>query len=781
MAGEDKSIFADEGMLDLFRMEVEMHSSVLENGLIELEVDPGSSEKIKPLMRAAHSIKGAARIVGLDDAVRLAHKMEDLLCAAIENKTVLDAASIDALLQSGDVFKRLSKVKAADMAGWLEENQLELMAVEDRLRGHFSPGLESPASATEEAKGRPPESTVEPEATTVPAVFALEVEQKPELAEISPQVCKTSASSPSSSGGTVPVSAENLAALMGLAGECLVESQRLLSRVRALYELKSLLAKVPQTLEEIRAVAVQSRMGEEYKEIISRALKLSGKCRESLLRQLESFETYTLYWENLSNRLYNEALATKMRPFSDGMHGFPRMVRDIARKLGKRISFRVVGENTRVDRDVLAKLEAPLTHILRNACDHGIESPEDRLAAGKPAEGVIEVAASHRAGMLVVTITDDGRGIDIETIRRKVVEKGMVSKEMAEGLTEPELMDFLFLPGFSTAWKVTEESGRGVGLDVVLTMVQEIRGTVSARTTPDRGTSFSLELPVTLSTLRALLAEISGEAYAFPLTRLDRVLMVPRDRIELIEGRQYCSLNGQNIGLISASQPLGLEPASVECEHLPVVVVSDKLNMYGVVVDRLLGEIELVVRPLDLRLGKVPNIAAAAIREDGSPVLIIDTDDLVRSVDNLLNGGRIARIGQAQVQALLSGPRRILVVDDSITVREVERRLLENRGYEVEVAIDGMDGWNAVRTGKYDLVISDIDMPRMDGIEMVKNIKGNDETCHLPVIILSYKDREEDRIRGMEAGADYYLTKSSFYDESFMKAVTDLIGGPEDR
>jgi two-component system sensor histidine kinase and response regulator WspE len=744
------NMFADEGMLDLFRMEVEMQASVLENGLIELETDPQSSELINPLMRAAHSIKGAARIVGLNEAVRVAHAMEDLLCAAMEKRVMLDAFSIDTLLRGGDVFKRLAEVGAVELAGWLRDNQSELSGLEDELNGCLT---------------RSPESAPAPESLL-------------EVREATCQDVKSPAPAAAAiPGGTVQVSAENLSRLIGLSGECLVESRRLLSRVKDLFEVKSLLGQIPPVLEELRGASMQSRIGENPRDIIAHALKLSGKCREMLLGQIESFEIYTLHWENLSNRLYKEALATRMRPFRDGVHGFPRMVRDISRKLGKKINLKTTGETTKVDRDILAKLEAPLTHILRNACDHGIESsPEDRVAAGKPPEGTIELEASHRAGMLTVTVSDDGRGIDIETIRRKVVERGIVAGDMAESLTEPELMEFLFLPGFSTAGAVTEVSGRGVGLDVVMSMVQEVRGTVSAKSVAGRGTMFTLELPLTLSTIRALLAEISGEAYAFPLTRLDSVLMVPRSRTEVIEGRQYCSYNGQNIGLVSACQSMDLELVSTDSENLPVIVVSDRLNRYGVVVERLQGEVDLVVRPLDPRLGKVPNISAAAVSEDGSPILIIDVDDLVRSIDNMLTGGRVARIERSEAQAGHAGKRRILVVDDSITVREVERRLLQNQGYVVEVAVDGMDGWNAVRTGKYDLVISDIDMPRMDGIEMVKNIRQDAETRHLPIMILSYKDRKEDRIRGMEAGADYYLTKSSFYDESFLTAVADLIG-----
>lgn len=790
MASDDMNMFADESMLDLFRMEVEMQASVLENGLIELEANPQSSEKINPLMRAAHSIKGAARIVGLNEAVRLAHAMEDLLCAAMEKRVMLGALSIDILLQGGDAFKRLADVGAVEMAEWLRENQPELSELEERLSRCMSSSPEAALPTTEEVQGKkepqglpaePPTAVFETEAPVSKSPKPV-LDAQPEAREgLSPHPKSALSAASASPGGTVPVLAENLSRLMGLSGECLVESRRLLSRVKDLYEMKSLLAKVPPILEEMRAADMRSRNGESSKDMIAGALKLSGKCRETLLRQIESFETYILHWENLSNRLYNEALATKMRPFRDGVHGFPRMVRDISRKLGKKINLHITGESTKVDRDILVKLEAPLTHLLRNACDHGIESPEERLAAGKPREGVIELGATHRAGMLTVTVKDDGRGVNVDTIRRKVADRGMVSKEMAESLTRLELMDFLFLPGFSTAGTVTEVSGRGVGLDVVMSIVQEVRGAVSARTVPGQGTSFILELPLTLSTIRALLAEVSGEAYAFPLTRLDSVLMVQRDRIEVIEGRQYYSYNEQNIGLVSAHQPLELELGAQDIEDLPVVVVSDRLNRYGVVVERLLGEVELVVQTLDPRLGKVPNISAAAVREDGSPVLIIDVDDMVRSIDNMLTGGRVARIERAEAQA--GGPRvrRILVVDDSITVREVERRLLENQGYEVELAVDGMDGWNAVRTGKYDLVISDIDMPRMDGIEMVKAIKKDAETRHLPIMILSYKDRDEDRISGMEAGADYYLTKSSFYDESFLKAVTDLIGEADEQ
>jgi len=378
--------------------------------------------------------------------------------------------------------------------------------------------------------------------------------------------------------------------------------------------------------------------------------------------------------------------------------------------------------------------------------------------------------------MLSITVSDDGRGVELERLRQKVISIQLTTSDIATSLTEVELMEFLFLPGFSTKESVTEISGRGVGLDVVHEMAREVGGTVRAVSEPGQGMHFYLQLPLTLSVLRTLVVEIAGEPYAFPLARIDRALMLPKDDIDLVAGRQYFTIDGQHIGLVSAHQVLELQESTRHGDTLPVIVISDRLNCYGLVVDRFVGESDLVVQPLDSRLGKVPDISTAALLEDGSPILIIDVEDMVHSVDNLLGGRRLRKVSQAASAARGPARKRILVVDDSITVREVERQLLANHGYEVEVAVDGMDGWNAIRAGHYDLVISDVDMPRMDGFELVSQIKNDARLRAVPVMIVSYKGSEEDRTRGLEAGANYYLTKSSFHDETLLQAVVDLIG-----
>jgi two-component system sensor histidine kinase and response regulator WspE len=461
------------------------------------------------------------------------------------------------------------------------------------------------------------------------------------------------------------------------------------------------------------------------------------------------------------------------------VQGLPRLVRDLARQLGKNVQLEIQGETTEVDRDILEKLDAPLNHLVRNALDHGFETPAERQAAGKPETGRLRVEAAHSAGLLSITVADDGRGIDVEQVRRKIVERGLAGADIADKLSAAEVLEFLFLPGFSTATTVTEISGRGVGLDVVHARVQSVGGQVHIDSEPARGTTFRVQLPVTLSVLRAVVVKIAGEPYAFPHNRIDRLIRIARSELHSLENRQYFEVDGQNVGTVMARQVLRLEGPEEPGEDLLVVLFGDRKSRCGLVVDALLGEQDLVVRPLDRRLGKVPNLHAAAILDDGSPVLIVDPDDLRRSIEKLLQGGRLQRANESAAPAEERRPNRVLVVDDSITVREVERQLLANQGYLVEVAVDGMEGWNLVREGRFDLVVSDIDMPRLNGLELVRRIKADSRLQRLPVIIVSYKDRDEDRLLGLEAGANYYLTKSSFHDDTLIRAVRELIGNAE--
>jgi two-component system sensor histidine kinase and response regulator WspE len=490
---------------------------------------------------------------------------------------------------------------------------------------------------------------------------------------------------------------------------------------------------------------------------------------------MSEFEDHAGQAEDLNRRLYHEVIVSRMRPFADGAHDFPRLVRDLARRLYKPVRLEIVGQTTEVDRDILEQLKAPLTHLLQNAVDHGIEPVQQRRAAGKSEIGLIRVEVQHRAGMLAITVSDDGGGIDLDRLRRQIVERGLSTADLVQAMAEAELLEFLFLPGFTTTAAVTEVSSRGVGLDVVHDMVHRVGGSVRISTRPGQGTSVHLQLPITLCVLRAVLVEIGGEPYAFPHHRIDRLIRVPPSALRSLENQQFVRVDGQNVGLVAAAQLFDLPLPPCSDADLPVVLLSDSVGQYGLIVEAFRGEQDLVVRPLDARLGKVPNVSAAAILDDGAPVLIADVDDLMRSMDQLIQAGTLRRHEPA-IAAAAAPRKRVLVVDDSITVRETERLLLRQRGYDVTVAVDGMDGWNRVRAEPFDLVVSDVDMPRLHGLDLVRAMRDDGSLKDVPVIIVSYKDREEDRLRGLEVGTSYYLTKGSFHDNTFLQAVADLIG-----
>ena len=753
-------------MLELFRLEAESQTAILSAGVLAIEELERSPATIESMMRAAHSLKGAARIIGLDPAVRVAHAMEDCFVAAGKGTFHVRPEHADVLLAGIDFLSTIARAQDAlsPESLWAVNAEKLVLALADLMQA--APVLPAPVLPAPVARipttaetQVPPSQEADPSAAVQPVSAASRIEQADRV---------------------VRVSADSLTRLVGLAGESLVETRQLRPFVDSLLHLRAAHVELCDTF----AVVEEKLKGEDVSipspllGILARVRERADQCLLSVMKQAEDFESFARRNEDLSGRLHHEVIVSRMRPLADGIRGFPRLVRDIARTLEKQVRFEVRGDQTGVDRDILDKLEAPLSHLIRNALDHGIEPASIREAAGKPAMGTIRLEARHRAGMLSITLTDDGRGIDSDTLRAKAISKGLVARQVADQLSTVELLEFLFLPGFSTKEEVTEISGRGVGLDVVQTMVKAVGGTVRVSTQLGRQTAFTLQLPITMSVIRALLVDVGGEPYAFPLTRIDQIVFCHHDDVRTIEGRQYFERDGLSIGLVMASQIFELTPVGPPADPMPIVVISDRGQQFGMVVDAFLGERDLEVRPLDPRLGKVPNMNSASLLENGNPVLIVDVEDLVRSIDNVLMGRRLSRVEFERLAEQARQRKRILVVDDSITVRELERQLLQARGFAVDVAVDGMDGWNAIRSARYDLVVSDVDMPRMDGIELVTLIKNDPASKDIPVVIVSYKDREEDRLRGLDAGANRYLTKSSFHDETFVRTIIDLIGEP---
>ena len=340
------------------------------------------------------------------------------------------------------------------------------------------------------------------------------------------------------------LTAQNLNRLLGLAGESLVESRWLHPFADSMQRLKRLQSELMDSLDGLREAATTQHLPESIADQINEAVKKVNECRQFLSDRVTDLEMYDRRSANLSHRLYREVLKCRMRPFGDGTRRFPRMVRDLARQLGKEVRLEIHGEHTQVDRDILEKLEAPLGHLLRNAVDHGCETPDERRRAGKPPECIVRLEARHSAGMLLIIVADDGAGIQPEQLRANILQKHLTTPLVADQLSEPELLEFLLLPGFTMRDTVTEISGRGVGLDVVQNMVRSVRGTIRMSTQPGKGMRFQLHLPLTLSVLRTLLVEIAAEPYAIPLSQISRTLKLSPEKISTLEGRPHFSVGG---------------------------------------------------------------------------------------------------------------------------------------------------------------------------------------------------------------------------------------------
>lgn len=736
----------DFSLFDLFRMEAEEQVRVLQAQLLELEGGAATATTLESLMRAAHSLKGAARIVGLNAVVHLTHAMEDRFVAAQAGEA-LTSSDIDRMLAATDWLAQLQAVPEGEIAGWLESNAPAMEAGAAELR-----------AAAPETAAQPDAQAAEPRAEAaspapprpIPPVPAAPPHRDPPPAE--DIFAQHPQDERATRERTVRMTAERFDHLVSLSAETLVAARQLTEYGEVLERNRRLMSKAAQVMEDAESAADARNAAQ--REIEAQMASLSA--------HLADLDQVVRANERTAEQLYRAALAGRLRPFSEGITGIARLVRDTARELGKAVRLEVVGESTRIDRDILDKLEAPISHLVNNAIDHGIESPEERVAAGKPEEAHLRLHARHENGRLVVTVSDDGRGIDNERIRQRVIHRKLAPLETAARLSEAELLEFLFLPGFSTRETASTISGRGVGLDVVQSMAQEAGGSVSVTSTPGAGTVFRMTLPVTRSVMRAIRVAVEGELYCIPMVRIDRVAcMEPQER----DGKAAAVWNERIYPIVMLASVLGLADRPVPAGEVPLLFCGG----FAFAVDRLVDQAELSVKRLDPRLGKIPGVSAASLDESGHPLLILDMDDILLSA-----AGAPATLAAAEAGDLLAP--HILVVDDSHTVREMERRLLVRAGYAVTAAQNGQEAWNLLRLNDYDLLISDVDMPQMNGIELVTRTRENPRLARIPVIILSYKDREEDRRRGLDAGADFYLTKSAFDNGSFLQAVVDLIG-----
>ncbi len=632
MKDRDIADLSGLSMQELFRAEVENQCATLTAGLLELERTPASPGTFEVLMRAAHSLKGAARIVNLEPAVRVAHALEDCFVAAQAGKTLIRERAMDLLLRTVDLLAELARRPETDFERWSSEQAEE---IENLLRSLSQLRTASQSLPVAAAPGMTDVLAVKNQSGSVAKVFSAEAEAK-SVSHAPPVAARQDTPE-----RLLRLNAENLNRLLALAGESMVESRWLRPFADSLERAKRQQAELLRQLERLRNGLDEMGLAERTQAYFSEIYHQLNNNREFLSQRVQELEMFDRRLAHLSQRLYLEVLRTRMRPFSDCSRRFPRMVRDLARALEKQVRLEVSGEQTQVDREILERLQTPLAHLLRNAVDHGCEPAPARRAAGKPIEAVLRLDVRQSAGALLVTVADDGGGVSTEQIREAILRRKLVNPDVAATLSQADLLQFLFLPGFTLRETVTEISGRGFGLDLVQNMVKNVRGTIRLTNVPGQGFSVQLQLPLTLSVIRALLVEIAGEPYAFPLGQILRAEKVPPERVQTLEGRKHFEFEHEQIGLFAAREVLdcGGEPWSAQ--ELPVVVLSNRKARYGLVVDKFLGQRELVVQPLDPRLGQLEDISSAALMENGAPVLVINVEELLHSVEKLVTDGRL--------------------------------------------------------------------------------------------------------------------------------------------
>ncbi|HNL26008.1 MAG TPA: hybrid sensor histidine kinase/response regulator [bacterium] len=469
------------------------------------------------------------------------------------------------------------------------------------------------------------------------------------------------------------------------------------------------------------------------------------------------------------NAIQTGIMGMRMVPIRSIFDGFPRAVRDLAKNLGKDVKLVVEGAETELDRKIVESLNEPLIHLIRNAIDHGLEPSPDRIAAGKTAEGLLRIAAYNEGNTILIEVEDDGRGIDLERIKAKAIEKKIVTDEQdISRFSENDLINLIFLPAFSTSELITDISGRGYGMDVVKRAIESIKGYIEVVTAPNVGTRFSIHLPLTLTSLRALFVKSAAYKFAVPMQAVAETLKIKHDDIIEVVEKKAIRLRNQLIPIVRLNEVVGYAASDEERDERFLIIIHANGEKAGFVVDDIIDEREILVKSLPKQFAKVKHISSATVASNNEIIMVLHAPDLIRATKDFSV--------REQVQSIPKSARSILVVDDSLNTREIEKTILQAYGYDVETAKDGLDALEKIQQKKYDLVVTDLEMPAMDGLTLTSRIKSEASYQHIPVVIVTSRDSAEDKRRGIEAGANAYIVKGSFDQTNLIDTVESLIG-----
>ena len=512
----------------------------------------------------------------------------------------------------------------------------------------------------------------------------------------------------------------------------------------------------------------------ELEQLINRCDNTGASVLTELERLSQQFNEDVMRVGTTTRMIEEDVLSIRMHPVSTLFNTFPRAVRDMARELGKPIDLVVEGGETELDRKILEAIRDPLLHLVRNAVYHGIESTEERERAGKPPKAVVRLSAWQQGDQVFIQVADDGQGIDPVKVREAAVSKGLIDQSTAETLARNDCLRLIFEPGFSTSETINDISGRGVGMDVVKVSVEEMHGEVRIETTAGVGTEIILALPLTLAITRVILLKTQDRTFAIPTASIETTVKVTSQEIRSVEGKEAIIVRNATVPIFLLSRILGMNPSSelATDRGLHVLVISHSQHRVGFVVDELIGEQEIVVKPLGAPLNKVKNVAGAATLGSGDVVVVLHVPDIVAAARGAVLKSTVRDRTESQA---VSTRKRVLVVEDSLTARELEKSMFEAAGYEVQTAVDGVEGLEKLADETVDLIVTDIQMPRMDGFAMIRRLKSDDRYGNIPVIIVTTRSDEADRKRGLELGADAYLAKSSLNRTDLLECTRRLI------
>lgn len=748
-AGVDDSELAAR-LLATFVGELEDQVRLLNADLLALESDPGDAGHLKSLFRVAHTVKGAARAVGVTSVEQVCHEMESLMVQVRDGKRALGAAEFALFFSVADALTDAGlRLKARrDLAG------SGLSGIRDALRRlvQSRPPEAAPAAPAPVPPTAPP---------TAPSPAAPAADAPPAPTSNAPR-----------GDDHVRVAAQALDAVLASTGQLLVAGNRVTTRQADLAALHDAAAssaaewqrtgrRVRRTLERAGAPPAVAKALRAVEEEWRRIVQETGRLTANASADARALAQVT-------DEMAESVRHLRLRPFADACEALPRAIRDVAAAAGKEARLDLLGGDVQADRAVLDGLRDAILHLVRNAVDHGIESPAVRERAGKPRAGTVTVAAAIRGPRIVVTVADDGQGLDVPAIRAELERAGA-----AVPADERDLAQALFAPGLSTRAETTAISGRGVGLDLVRTAVARIRGTVDVAWVPGAGTTFRIECPPTLATIRALLVSVGPQIVAIPTADVARLVRVAPDQIRHAEGRHLITTADGPVPLVSLARllpPLVEHPAE---GALSVVILAAGDRRLAVSVDVLLTEQEVVLREMGLNRHPPAGLSGAALLGTGRVALVLDAAAIVATG---LGPGAAAGVAIAAPRAAGPAKRRILVVDDSITTRTLERSMLEAAGYQVTTAVDGTAAWKLLQEAGADLVVSDVEMPGMDGFALCETIRASARFRTLPVILVTALETPEHRARGLEVGADAYIGKAGFDQRALLDTVHQLLG-----